>query len=118
MRGVRETCILISPLFLGVGLTGRTPSFGLGRWRFESSAPSVENQTVTMKCTDHCGFSVTGGETFCKVAYDDHDHQADTEPWYSHLFSGWTVLAILIVVVGIVSIVNGTPFLEINDRPR
>lgn len=70
-------------------------------------------ENTTIKCTNHCGFSVTGSPDYCQKMYDAHEHEeADyfswsygdgrTHHWYQHLFSFWGVV-VLMVLAGIVT---------------
>ena len=73
---------------------------------------------VTIKCSNYCGFSVTGTQDFCGSMYDDHDHQAEPgtrEPdhWYEYAFSIWGFLIIAAIAAALVSLITGTPLKSI-----
>lgn len=70
-------------------------------------------ENITIKCTNHCGFEVTGAEEFCTSLYEHHDHEdnpAITEGahWYEHVFSFWGVIVILIAGSIAVALANHT----------
>lgn len=70
---------------------------------------------VAIKCSNYCGFSVTGSQEFCQGMYDDHEHQdvpgtRESDHWYEYVFSFYGFIIALIVCGAIVAIVNKTPF--------
>lgn len=81
-------------------------------------AEDVMSGLVTVKCSNYCGFSVTGTQEFCENMYGDHEHQdepgtRESEHWYEHVFSFWGLLIAAVIVAGVVSLVTGTPFKSI-----
>lgn len=72
---------------------------------------------VTVKCSNYCGFSVTGSEQFCQEMYDGHDHQEELgeyedAKWYQIVFSGWGFFITSMIILGVVSLVNHTPIFK------
>lgn len=73
----------------------------------------MAEDSTTIKCTDHCGFSVTGAPDYCSKAYESHRHQSELDeyeegggPWYSYVFTPWGVIIAMIVCGMIVAIVT------------
>lgn len=71
----------------------------------------------TIKCTNYCGFSVTGTEEFCENMYNLHSHQSEGkddvrwhESLFDNIFSFPGMMMVIVVSGAIVSVVNHTKF--------
>ena len=65
-------------------------------------------ESTTIKCTNFCGFSVTGESRYCQDVFDDHEHQEPVR-WYEAVFSMYGVIIILILSAAVVAIVTKDP---------
>lgn len=69
-------------------------------------------ENVTIKCTNYCGFEVTGEHEFAASLFENHVHQKESHRegshWYEHVFSFWGVIIILMVGSIAVALANHT----------
>lgn len=73
------------------------------------------SDTTVVKCTNFCGFSVTGTPEYCRELFDSHQHQEHPDSvtetrWHESVFSFWGVITALVIGAIIVSVVTKTPW--------
>jgi hypothetical protein len=64
-------------------------------------------EQTTIKCTDDCGFSVTGTEEFCLERYKNHHHaigEYETDSWVDWFLDNWLRVVLVLIVIALVVI--------------
>ncbi len=75
----------------------------------DSPRENIDPQTTRIECS--CGFLVVGtDESYNAQAFDIHNCPnavyEEPAPWYSYIFSFWTFLIVVAILIGIINIVR------------
>jgi hypothetical protein len=74
---------------------------------------ATPGDATNIKCTNYCGFSVTGTPDYCREMYAEHEHESEEESWeetptmwQGYVFSPYGVIIFVMVSFVLVSIIN------------